>query len=278
MKKKVFLLSLFSITLFFSCNKQSEPTDEAVEGASEAEVLQEDEINKMSSLISEVSSCLDSIQIQEKMIFDNKEGVTDKEKMLLQLRSFKELLARKQARIDALTAENASLSSSSKKTIQDLQKMVDFINSQLVEKEKQIASLEDLVQRKDAKIDELRYGINELSKESEYLKEQNYQQDRELNAVYYIVGTKKELKEMGLLKSNAFSKKVLQENIDKNVFKKADKRGLTTIPIDNKKATVLTNNPKSSYTITTGEDGTAVLEITDSEKFWSISPYLIIQK
>ncbi|MBO7068160.1 MAG: hypothetical protein J6W52_05720 [Bacteroidaceae bacterium] len=277
MKKKVLFLSLLSITLFYSCNKQSQPAEQTADvSAPETEVLQEEEISKISSFISEVSSCLDSIQIQEKMIFDNKEGVTDKAKILLQLRTFKDLLARKQARINALTAENSSLSSS-KKTIQDLQKMVDFINAQLVEKEKQIESLETLVQKKDAKIDELRYGLHELSKESEYLKEQNYQQDRELNAVYYVVGTKKELKAMGLLKSS-FSKKVLQENINKDSFKKADKRGLKTIPVASKKASVLTNNPKSSYTITAKEDGTWVLEITDSEKFWSVSPYLIIQQ
>jgi chromosome segregation ATPase len=80
--------------------------------------------------------------------------------------------------------------------------MVDFISSQLAEKTKQVESLELAVQNKDAKIDELRYGLNELSKESEYLKEQNYQQDREMNRVYYIVASKNELKDLALGHSN----------------------------------------------------------------------------
>lgn len=276
--KKIFIFAfMFVATCFVSCNKQTQAGDSAADSTS-VEVLQEEEIDRMSSLINEVSSCIDSIQIQENLIFNAKEGTTDREKMLIQLRSLKDLLARKQSQINALTAEKDNISASSKKTIQNLQKMVDFISSQLAEKTKQVESLELAVQNKDAKIDELRYGLNELSKESEYLKEQNYQQDREMNRVYYIVASKNELKDLGLLKTKALSKKVLSENIDKNLFKVADKRSLKTIAIDDKNAKVLTNNPESSYTITKNGDGTATLEITDVEKFWAISPYLIIQK
>ena len=278
MKKALVFGSMLVATFMVSCNKPAQPADSTSDSTFVNEVLQEEEINRMSSLINEVSSCIDSIQMQENMIFVNQEGTTDQQKMLIQLRNLKDLLARKQGQIDALTSQNADLSASSKKTIQNLQKMVDFINAQLAEKSKQIESLELAVQNKDAKIDELRYGINELSKESEYLKEQNYQQDKELNVVYYIVGTKKELKDLGLLKSNLFSKKILSENIDKSIFKVGDRRSLKTISIDDKKAKLLTNNPENSYTITSNEDGTAILEITDPEKFWSMSPYLIIQK
>lgn len=276
MKKQFILLSLFCITMLFSCNKQTQSTDMTTDEAPAQEVLEPEEINKMVSLINEVSSCLDSIQIQEKMIFEQKEGVTDNDKVLIQVRSLKELLDRKQAQINALTAENGSLSASEKVSAMNLQKMVDFINNQLSEKSEKMEQIEDLLHRKDVKIDELRYGLGSLREQTEYLKEQNYQQDRQLNAVYYVIGTKKELKAMGLLKSTA-SKKLLTENFDKSKFKKADKRGLKTIALDKKKVTLLTNNPASAYTITTEGDKT-VLTITDSGKFWAASPFLIIQQ
>ena len=274
MKKAVILLSFFSITMLFSCNKQTQYSAPYAEEGAVQEVLEQQDVDKMVTLINEVSSCLDSIQIQEKMIFENKEGVTDNEKILIQVRSLKDLLARKQAQINAL---NGKFSDSEKESAQNLQKMVDFINDQLTEKTEKMGMLEEALQNKDTKIDELRYGITQLRKETEYLKEQNYQQDRQLNAVYYVVGTKKELKNMGLLKSTA-SKKILTENLDKSKFKRADKRGLKTIPLNKKKAIILTNNPASSYTITTGADGKSVLTITDKEKFWGASPYLIIQE
>ena len=274
MKKILLLGSLFVATFFVSCSKQTQSAGSMEDSTFANEILQEEEVNQMSSLINEVSSCLDSIQLQENLIFTNQEGVTDQEKVLIQLHSLKDLLARKQSQIDALKSKNAEMSASSKKTIQNLEKMIDFINGQLAEKSKQVEALELAVQNKDAKIDELRYGLNELAKESEYLKEQNYQQDKEMNKVYYIVASKKDLQSLGLLKS----KKVQSENIEKGVFKTGDKRSLKSIPLTNKKAKVFTNNPENSYTITANEDGTATLEITDAEKFWSMSPYLIVQE
>lgn len=276
MKLKNLFFVLLCIAISYSCKRQASSAKDTEMPTTEQ--LQEKEISSMQLLINEVTSCIDSIQLQEKMIFESREGDTSKEKILIQLRSFKDLLAKKQAQIDALTTKNIAESSSSKKTIQNLEKMIDFINAQLKEKSKQVEDLEKALRTKDAKIDELRYGLNALSKESEYLKEQNYQQDKELNTVYYIVATKKELKNLGLLKSNLFAKKVQNDNIDRSFFKKADRRGLQFIPIGDKSVKILTNNPKDSYTITTKEDGTSVLEITDADRFWSISPFLIVQK
>lgn len=276
MKLKNLIFVLLCIAVSYSC-KQHTSSEKDTEMPT-IEQLQEKEISSMQLLINEVTSCIDSIQLQEKLIFECQEGDTSKDKILIQLRSFKDLLAQKQAQIDSLTSKNIAESSSSKKTIQNLEKMIDFINAQLKEKTKQVEVLEKALHTKDAKIDELRYGLNELSKESEYLKEQNYQQDKELNTVYYIVATKKELKNLGLLKSNLFAKKVQNDNIDKSFFKKADRRGLQFISIDDKSVKILTNNPEDSYTITTKEDGTSVLEIIDADRFWSISPFLIVQK
>lgn len=276
MKLKNLIFVLLCIAVSYSCKRQASSVKDTEMPT--IEQLQEKEISSMQLLINEVTSCIDSIQLQEKLIFESREGDTSKDKILIRLRSFKDLLAQKQAQIDSLTTKNIAESSSSKKTIQNLEKMIDFINAQLKEKTKQVEVLEKALHTKDAKIDELRYGLNELSKESEYLKEQNYQQDKELNTVYYIVATKKELKNLGLLKSNLFAKKVQNDNIDKSFLKKADRRGLQFISIDDKSVKILTNNPEDSYTITTKEDGTSVLEITDADRFWSISPFLIVQK
>ena len=277
MRTTSFFVIFFIVVLFCSCGNQTREASNDVDSTS-VEELQHEEIEKMSSLINEVSSCIDSIQIQEKMIFNNKEGVVDKKRMLVQLRGFKELLARKQAQIDVLTAKNANLSTSSKRTIQNLQKMVDFLNTQLAEKSKQIEYLEQAVNRKDVKIDDLKYNVNVLTKETDYLKEQNFQQDVEMNSVYYIVATLKELKNLGLLKSNIFSKKIKNENIDKNLFKKVDKRNFKTLTFDKKSVKLLSNNPIDSYSIIDNADGTSTLKITNTDKFWNVSPYLIVQK
>lgn len=279
-KKSLLLILSFATLLSVSCGKNSQNDSDVatVDSTAMQENLEQEEINEMASVINGVSECLDSIQMQEHMIFNAKEGTTNKQKILEQLKSFKELLARKESQINALMAKNKNMSSSDKKTIQNLQKMVNYLSEQLVDKSKQVESLQESVQRKDAKIDELRYSNNELSNESEYLKEQNYQQDKQLNTCYYVVGSKSELKEAGLLKTKLFSKKVNSENIDKKLFKQIDKRSFKKLVIDSKSPKIFSNNPPSSYTITKNDDGTSTLEIIDSEKFWGVSSFLIIQK
>ncbi len=56
----------------------------------------------------------------------------------------------------------------------------------------------------------------------------------------------------------------------------ADKRNLHIIPLNTKKATILTNHPESSYQLTKNDEKMLSLEIIDSEAFWNISNYLII--
>ena len=56
-----------------------------------------------------------------------------------------------------------------------------------------------------------------------------------------------------------------------------DKRNISVIPTGGKKLKVWSNNPKDSYTIVKDANGNESLQITDPVKFWSRSPYLIIQ-
>lgn len=265
---------------FVSCsnNKNAQSADGSDSTAVVSEQLEDQEVAEMSEFINSVSACLDSVQVQENMIFNHPEGTTDKQHMLAQLRAFKELLARKQQQISDLTAKNKAQDKKSKQTIANLQKMVDYLNAQLAEKTARIAELEELVQKKDVKIDELRYNVTMLSEESDYLKEQNYQQDKELNKRYYCVGTKKELSEKGLLKGGFLKKKKVDNAaIDKSLFKAVDVRSFKTLKLQSKKPKLMSGNPEGSYTIEKNDDGTSTLTIVDADKFWNASSFLIIE-
>lgn len=277
MKKQFYVLALMLVVLS-SCNGKQENSTEVANIEAQAEKLDTREMNDMMQIINDVSSCLDSIQMQEQIVFRQNEETTDREKIVARLEAFKELLARKQKQINETIKANESVNKSSKKTIQNLQKMIEYLNQQLTEKTKQIEKLEELCQNKDMKIDALRYSVNELANESEYLKEQNYQQDKEINACYYCVASKSELKEKGLLKGGFLKKKkVDNENIDKSLFQQVDNRGFKSLVIKSSSPKIITGNPENSYTITKNEDGTSTLIITNPEKFWNVSKYLIIQ-
>lgn len=277
MEKKSVIV-LFVIAAFFcACNNGNKPTE--VSALTDSTVVDEplvnDEVTQMVDIVNSVAACLDSIQIQENMIFKADES-TPKDQIIMRLKAFQDLLNRKQAQINSLTGQNKS----NKLAMANLQKMVDFLNAQLEEKSAQIAKLEEAVEAKDMKISELRYDVNNLQQESDYLKDQNFEQDKQMNEVYYIVADKNELKELGLTKGGGlFSKKKADyANIDKSKFIKKDMRGLEKIVIESKKPKILTEKPASSYTLTENEDGTTTLQITDAKTFWSVSPFLIIQK
>lgn len=255
-------------------NKNAQPND----AKAVAEALEDKEVEEMSSLINSVSLCLDSIQVQENMIFNNPEGTTDKQHMLAQLRAFKDLLARKQQQIADLTAKSEAQNKQSKKTIASLNKMVDYLNAQLAEKSARIEELEKLVETKDVKINELNLNLSTVTTEKEGLKEQNAQQDKELNTRYYVAASKKELSEKGLLKGGFLKKKKVDNAaLDKSLFKSVDMRHFKTLKLDSKKAKVVSGNPEGSYTIEQNADGTSTLTIVDPAKFWNASPYLVIQ-
>lgn len=276
--KKIYFSAVVALALIM-CGCNGNKTEGQASGLSDSTLidapLAEQEVQDMVNVISEVVGCLDSIQIQEQMLFKTDE-MASKGEVLGRLRAFKDLLARKQSEIDQLTAN----SSSNKAAIANLKKMVDYLKGQLEEKTKRIAELEEAVETKDVKISELRFDLNATQKESEYLQDQNYEQDKQLNEVYYIIAEKSELKDLGLLKGGGlFSKKRADyANIDKSKFTKRDKRGVESIVIDSKKPKLLTEKPADSYTLTETEKGQWTLSITNPDTFWAASPFLIIQK
>ena len=277
MRKLSFILLFVTAVLFCACNNGANKSSELsalTDSTIVDEPLVNEEVNQMVDIINSVAACLDSIQLQENMIFKADES-TPKEQIMMRLNAFKDLLSRKQAQINQLTGNNKS----NKLAMANFQKMVDFLQQQLAEKSEQITKLEDAVQNKDMKISELRYDMNELQQRSDYLEDQNVAQDQQLNEVYFIVGEKKELNDLGLLKGGFLSKKKADyANLDKSKFTKRDMRGLEKLTIESKNPKLITEKPTNSYTLTKNDDGTTTLEIKDPQTFWSVSPFLIIQK
>lgn len=277
MRKISFILLFVAAVLFCACNNGANTSSE-MSALTDSTVVDEplvsDEVAQMVDIVNSVAACLDSIQLQENMIFKADES-TPKDQIIMRMKAFQELLSRKQAQINQLSGKNKS----NKLAMANLQKMVEYLQQQLTEKSEQIAKLEDAVQNKDMKISELRYDMNELQQRSDYLEDQNVAQDQQLNEVYFIVGEKKELIDLGVMKGGFLSKKKADyANLDKSKFTKRDMRGLEKLTIESKNPKLITEKPASSYTLTKNDDGTTTLEIKDPQMFWSVSPFLIIQK
>jgi len=167
----------------------------------------------------------------------------------------------------------------------ELESTISRLTKSLEEESTKIAALQTQLAEKDSLIAQLGTTVNELGKNVENLstevksKETKIkEQDENINTVWYVFGTKKELKEQKIVTSDGlFSpQRVLQRDFNKNYFVRIDARNTKSIPLYSTRAKILTNHPKSSYTLEK-ENGNFILLIVDPTQFWSVSKYLVIE-
>ena len=291
---------MVGVVTFTSCQevKRPSPTQKRINvtpPSREAEA-----ISQLTASIDEISANLDSISTREAMPCRITEHADKKSKIILQIKGLGNLLTEKQNQIDKLLSERVKkvdASAVSNPTIDNLYKMIEFLSSQLKEKGYRVNQLEQVANRKDVTVDQLkyivmnqansvdamRYRFNMATLEKEYAllkakENQRIKEEKELNKVYYIIANKETLKEKGLLKVSFFSKKVNNNNVVKELFTEANSKDLKTLNINSSSPKLLSQNPEGSYTLTENEDGTTTLTITNTDKFWNVSRYLIIQE
>ena len=109
------------------------------------------------------------------------------------------------------------------------------------------------------------------------LKDKVASQDRALFAAYYIVGSKEDLIEAGVIsKGGLFKSAKVSYEAEKTSFIKIDYREISTINTNSQKAKVLSNHRKGTYSIEE-VDGEAIINISDPAGFWEQTKYLVIQ-
>ena len=162
---------------------------------------------------------------------------------------------------------------------EQLKKIIDNLTEQMEEKDRQIQSLREELDKKDIHIAELDERVADLNSNVENLTEETNQksqtidqQDKQLNTGWFVFGTKKELKEQNILADG----EVLRSNFNKEYFTKIDIRIDKEIKLYSKSAKMLTSHPSSAYTLERDVNKQYVLRITDPQRFWSTSKYLVI--
>ena len=188
------------------------------------------------------------------------------------LRSNREELKRLQNQL-----KNSSLK------IGQLEKSIQALTARLEQETKKVAQLEHKLAEKNALIMQMTDTINMQSRQIEQLTTQTIEQqqqiedkDHKIASAWYVFGTKKELKQQGIISTSGFSKRVLEDDFNKDYFVKIDARQTTSIPLYASHAKILTNHPKSSYTLEK-ENDRFILIITDAQAFWSVSRYLVVE-
>lgn len=181
--------------------------------------------------------------------------------------------------IDALLNENQELvgklrkqAKSTGSNIAALQRTVDDMEKSTALQQVEIGTLKEQLASTNSSL----ATLIEMYRDKSQLADM---QRSEINTAFYAIGTAKELKEQGVLtKEGGVAgiggvNKLNTADLQKEYFTEVDITGTPEIVLGAKKAKLSTSHPEGSYRF---EDGAAKLVITDPEKFWSISKYLVV--
>lgn len=166
------------------------------------------------------------------------------------------------------------------KAAKELKAFVESLEKQLNDKSAELLVMQQALADKDIRIGKLDSVVNSLSRINSGYEEKIQEQTNELNAVWYAIGTKKELKAENILTGANLlrSGKVMRDsNANMGYFTQADKRTLNTVETMSKSAKILTNHPEGSYVLERDENKMYVLTILEPDAFWQSTKYLVIQ-
>ena len=279
---KNILMMVMCLMALASCKQEKVapalPQNSQVDSLSRIIEQKDNEINDMMELFNEVEEGFRLISEAENRVnlVKNGEGADKAQRIRENIQFIQQRLSQNRELIAKLRQQ---LRESSIKGDQ-LKRTLDNLVKQLEEKDGQLRDLRAQLDAKDIHIAELDQTISDLHQDVDNLKGESQQksntintQDKQLHTAWFVFGTKKELKEQGILEGG----KVLQGNFNKNYFTKIDIRVEKEIKLYSKSAKLLTMHPSSSYTLARDSKNQYVLRINNPQIFWSTSKYLVIQ-
>jgi len=282
MKNYIFIAAA-SLVVMTACKDPQK--DEAVvrQRDSLLAVIDEHEtsVNDFITSFNEVERNLDEVTAKQHIILMNSSKGDMKEdqkaRINAEIKAINDLMDANNQKLQQL---NKRLNRSDKKNAQ-LEKTIALLNDQLNQKYTELTDLNERLTALNAQVAQLQTSVDTLSAQNMAQTQTINEKTEQLHTAYYTVGHSKDLekanlidKKGGLLGIGRTSK--LSENVDNAMFTKIDYTQTTSIPVNSKDAKLVTTHPTDSYTWDKTGKTINNLMITDPEKFWSASKYLVI--
>ena len=298
MKKTfIMLLAMLALTIT-SCDfkKDKEAAEREARAAAEIDSLRnalnlaENESNDLMGTVEQIQNAFREINEAENIVtVQSSQGEgADKTAIIDNMRLIQEKMTLNRELIANLKEQLRASNSNNNKMKSTLDEMVKNFEAQLAEKTKQIEDLKKQLEQRDIRIAEqdkqitsLNENVNTLAQSNEQKNrtiEKNTQtidqQDKAIHTAYYVFGTKKELREQNILKNGDV---LTSGDFNRDYFTRIDYRVKKVIPLYSKSAKVLTNHPAGTYSLDKDASGQYTLRVSDPDRFWSISKYLVVQ-
>jgi DNA repair exonuclease SbcCD ATPase subunit len=243
-------------------------------------------INDFIVSFNDVESNLDSVAVRQHLVSVNTEQkgelkANQKARINSEIEAINELMDQNRKKLAELSSK---LKSSSNKNAA-LEKMIVTINNQLTQKNIELTALNEKLNSLNAQVAQLQTSVIVLTDEGNAKSQTIAEETRALHTAYYVIGKANDLQDAkiidrkgGLLGIGRTSK--LSGDFDNSKFTRIDYTQMGTIPV-NSEMKMITSHPSDSYTLDKdikNKDMVKSIVITNPEKFWSASKYLVVVK
>ncbi len=284
---KNYFIVAFAALMLSSCNRK-ELSDSRQTNDSLTAVVTEREaaLNEFISSFNEVERNLDSVAAKQHIIALNKDKPGEfkpdqKARINKEIAAINSLMDQNRKTLAEL---NRKLKNSSNKNAL-LEKSIATINDQLNQKNMELEYLNAQLHSLNAQVAQLETSVSTLISENKDQAQIIDQETTALHTAYYVIATTKELQDAkiidrkgGLLGIGRTSK--LRSDFDNSMFTRVDYTQSTTIAVSSEMK-IITSHPSGSYSLVKdgkNKDMVQNIRITNPEKFWSASKYLVVIK
>ncbi|MEC7754431.1 MULTISPECIES: hypothetical protein [Roseivirga] len=297
MKVGMVLLGALTIAMWFGISSVSKKKEVLTNQYTEleAEIMQKElAFNDILTLYDKVEGQIGDILERERLVQQHNADQLDKrnpQKIFKQISMIDDLIFR--SKQDLRQLEDEAKSANLKLGL--FEKRIAGLQAELSTRSETIASLKEELSKKDESLAKLIVEQDSLHStihaQLENLEQRSLEvkqltaQNNELNKSYLAIGTYEDLKAKGVVMKEGgflglFGKAwKLQEEADEAAFMTVDRRNLQRLRIEASMLDLVSSHPEGSYQILPGEsEAEKVLEITDPERFWKVSKYLVISK
>ncbi len=208
------------------------------------------------------------IKLMNEMLEESSKKIEELDKKLsasgIQIKSFKNKIAQLTKNI----GEQDILIQQFKADLEERDYKISEMDRTIVQLKGDIAMKDDSIQTKSQVIAEKSRTITE--------------RENELNKAYFVAGTVNQLVKNGVLDEEGGllgigKNKTISDNLNESYFTQLDIRNANHIPINKKKAKLISEHPDNSYRLVEENEKIAYLEIENPEEFWKLTKYVIVE-
>ncbi len=283
---KKLLLLLACVGFFSSCGdmKKNQSLKAENDSLNIALAERDAELESIMAIFNEVQEGFRLINEAENRVDlqTSREGTSAAQKIRDDIRFISEKLQSNRTRIAELEEQlkNSKYASAQlKKTIAGFKQELEAKSQQIETLQTELASKNIRIAELDDAVAGLNQNVADLTAENEAKAVIVANQDMALNAAWFVFGTSSELKDQKIISKKFLQKtKVLEdEDFNKDYFTQIDIRTDKEIKLYSKDAKLLTSHSEGTYKLTKDDKGQLTLVITNPNKFWSVSRYLVIE-